>query len=49
MKKCLLCGSQIDPEDIKYEEETSGEKFTEGYCSTQCEETDKLIDKEYDE
>ena len=47
--KCLLCGSDIDKEIIKDIEDWSGEKFIEGYCSTQCEETDKLIDMEYDE
>ena len=43
MKRCLLCNSEIDKGLIKYEEETSGEPFKEGYCSSQCEETDGFI------
>ena len=43
MKRCLLCGSEIDRGLIKYEEETSGEPFKEGYCSSQCKETDEMV------
>ena len=41
--KCILCNSEIDKELVKYEEEISGEPFKEGYCSSQCKETDGFI------
>ena len=41
--KCLLCNSEIDKEIIKYEEETSGEPFKEGFCSSRCKDTDGFI------
>ena len=43
MIRCLQCISEIDKGLIKYEEETSGEPFKEGYCSSQCKETDGFI------
>ena len=43
MKKCILCSSEIDPEIIRWEEEVSGESYTEGYCSGQCMQTDEMV------
>ena len=40
---CLLCNTKIDEEIIKWEESVSGESFKEGYCSSQCKETDGII------
>ena len=41
--KCILCNGEIDKELVKYEEEISGEFFKDGYCSSQCKETDGFI------
>tara|TARA_R100000664_G_C2644874_1_gene68136 strand:- start:44 stop:187 length:144 start_codon:yes stop_codon:yes gene_type:complete len=40
---CLLCNTKIDEEIIKWKELVSGESFKEGYCSSQCKETDGII------
>ena len=41
--KCILCNSKIDAEVIKWEEEVSGEPYTEGYCSDRCKQTDEMV------